>query len=93
MECPKCGDQVKVIDSRVRQTKTSEGIIYRRRKCPVCNFRFSTFEITEARLKILMSAQIQLKAMRDMMSGADSISERPKLNSVPKALEYLVTKG
>ena len=45
MYCPVCNHQdTKVVDSRV----TNEGMtIRRRRECPKCNFRFSTYEQVE----------------------------------------------
>lgn len=39
MECPKCGKETSVLDSR-RHT----GTVRRRRKCPSCQHRFSTEE-------------------------------------------------
>lgn len=43
MNCPKCGEHrlISCIDSRGRN-----GSIYRRRKCLICDTRWSTFEIS-----------------------------------------------
>ncbi|MCF7812141.1 transcriptional regulator NrdR [Candidatus Gracilibacteria bacterium] len=42
MKCPSCGfEDSKVIDSRVSDSGSS---IRRRRECPECGFRFTTFE-------------------------------------------------
>ncbi len=44
MQCPICGDDTKVLDSRV----ASDGItVRRRRECTKCSFRFSTIEEIE----------------------------------------------
>ena len=39
MKCPKCGKSTIVTDSRERNNG-----IYRRRKCNLCGYRFSTYE-------------------------------------------------
>ncbi len=45
MHCPSChADDTKVVDSRVAEEGAS---IRRRRQCPVCRFRFTTFERME----------------------------------------------
>src|SRR5262245_40282014 len=41
MRCPNCGD----LDTRVKDSRpTADAAVRRRRKCAVCNFRFTTFE-------------------------------------------------
>lgn len=40
-DCPNCGTQTKVTDSRCY----SDGFIKRRRACPQCNHRHTTVEI------------------------------------------------
>ena len=40
MTCPKCGEATQVVDSR-----PSEEIVTRWRKCIVCKYRFKTVEI------------------------------------------------
>ncbi len=40
MLCPKCKSKTKVIDSRLQ----SNQIVRRRRECPECNYRFTTWE-------------------------------------------------
>jgi transcriptional repressor NrdR len=48
MKCPFCGsDNTQVIDSRVNEEGDS---IRRRRKCPDCNKRFTTYETAELRM-------------------------------------------
>lgn len=41
-ECEKCGGDVAVIDSRVNKF-----YIRRRRACVVCDYRFSTYEVSD----------------------------------------------
>lgn len=43
MNCPSCGKETFVIDSRPR----AKGTVYRRRNCPACRKRFSTYELRE----------------------------------------------
>ena len=48
MKCPFCGHaDTQVVDSRVNETGDS---IRRRRRCPACDKRFTTFETAEIRL-------------------------------------------
>jgi transcriptional repressor NrdR len=48
MKCPFCSaDDTQVIDSRVSEEGDS---IRRRRRCPVCNKRFTTYETPELRM-------------------------------------------
>jgi len=48
MKCPFCGHaDTQVVDSRVNETGDS---IRRRRRCPACEKRFTTFETAEIRL-------------------------------------------
>ena len=52
MRCPRCADpDTRVIDSRDLENGTT---IRRRRECPVCNYRFTTYERPEGlRLTVL----------------------------------------
>lgn len=40
MECPECGGNTKILDSR-----KYAGAVYRKRECKLCNFTFWTEEI------------------------------------------------
>lgn len=42
MTCPKCDGKSKCHDSRYRAPKKA---VYRRRRCVVCGWRFTTFEV------------------------------------------------
>ena len=44
MRCIECGSETRVIDSRRLKNGT---VIRRRRKCPKCFRRFTTYELTE----------------------------------------------
>lgn len=46
MTCPKCGAEMRVIDSR----KAENDSIRRRRACDECQYRLTTYEITLERL-------------------------------------------
>ena len=52
MRCPRCADpDTRVIDSRDLENGTT---IRRRRECPICNYRFTTYERPEGvRLTVL----------------------------------------
>jgi transcriptional repressor NrdR len=48
MHCPSAKLKTQVIDSRVSDARDS---IRRRRRCPACNKRFTTYETVELRLR------------------------------------------
>lgn len=64
-KCPICESDTDVIDSRNR---TLLQLLYRRRKCRNCNYRFSTFEITEEQYneyeKIKKSHEVIMKSIK-----------------------------
>lgn len=44
MNCPKCGwTCTRVVDSR---DNDESGTVYRRRKCAMCGYRYTTYELT-----------------------------------------------
>lgn len=46
MNCPKCGaDALKVVD-----TRGGDGTVRRRRECLICSYRFTSYEISEAKM-------------------------------------------
>ena len=49
MRCPRCNTETYVIDSR----PTPADEIRRRRQCPECKYRFTTYEITSVAKAIL----------------------------------------
>jgi len=54
MKCPFCGaEDTQVIDSRVSEEGDS---IRRRRRCQVCNKRFTTYETAELRMPQIVKA-------------------------------------
>ena len=64
MHCPECqSDDTKVIDSRPADDGTA---IRRRRACPLCGFRFTTFERFERRAEV----QVLTVVKRDGSSEA-----------------------
>lgn len=74
MKCPMCGDDTKVLDSRL----TSDDItVRRRRECAKCGFRFSTIE----EIEILDIVVIKRDGRREMYN-------KEKLKSgIKKSLE------
>jgi len=60
MNCPKCKNDTKVIDSRPTGQEKSPGCkkIRRRRECLKCGFRFTTIEITQDSLDVEVQAKL-----------------------------------
>lgn len=57
MKCPFCSaPDTQVIDSRVNEEGTS---VRRRRRCPVCHKRFTTYETAELRMPSIMKSNGQ----------------------------------
>ena len=67
MECPKCGDSTKVIDSRTK----SEGK-YRRRECLSCFSRFSTIEERITKIKKVIKKE-KVKKEKRKKEGFDDL--------------------
>ena len=42
MTCPRCGKDAEVLD-----TRTINGSVRRRRGCPSCGYRFTTYEVSD----------------------------------------------
>ena len=60
MRCPKClAQDTKVIDSRLLQDGDK---LRRRRKCEVCEHRFTTYEQTELQLPVLVKRDGRLES-------------------------------
>lgn len=61
MRCPKCGSDTKVTDSRERMKG-----IYRRRICPKCGHKFSSYEFVSDR-----GANRRLQTLYDSLKKID----------------------
>ena len=66
MKCPKCHGKSGVIDTRchAKGPMLYRGLIYRRHKCDECGHRWSTYEMTAARLELLFAAERAMVAVR-----------------------------
>lgn len=51
MQCPVCLGKTAVYDSRLDETKESQGWVRRRRECLECGHRFKTVEVEEKDLQ------------------------------------------
>lgn len=97
MICPKCNEVISIIDSRIREgaiknSKTiniSHGLLVRRRRaCTGCGYRFTTHEITDDLLRVLIGDQARLKMLQNMFNGGDALKELPKRASPERLLEH-----
>lgn len=50
MNCPKCGGELRVINSRIAPANT----VRRRRECRACGYRFTIYEIEDGRIEQLI---------------------------------------
>jgi transcriptional regulator NrdR family protein len=64
MNCPKCGKETLVIDSRPSPGE----LIRRRRICNACSHRFTTYEITEIRKAEYERSERHEKELIDKMN-------------------------
>lgn len=74
-ECPECGtrDQ-KVMDSR----ETNRGelwLIRRRRACEKCDFRFTTYEVSQIDFEKLLTSDERMKVILQLLHAAISEPE------------------
>lgn len=90
LNCPKCTNEIKVIDSRVTNSYYYDSglLAKRRRECKTCGHRFNTFEVTEDVVKEFLAAKVKLSVLREAINGGSGFSSAPKLNSIAKAIEY-----
>lgn len=82
--CPRCGGNMGVVDSRPT-TFMEEKTIRRRRSCSdrACNYRFSTYEISEDNLLARLRREEQMRAASDAITNA-MIETTEKLRSLLK---------
>ncbi len=72
--CPNCAAATGVLDSRRRKNNAMR----RRRACVSCGLRFTTFEITAERLRILELAFEKFRRVLAIASEIDAILVREK---------------
>lgn len=94
MKCPFCGaDETQVIDSRVNDEGDS---IRRRRKCVVCDKRFTTYETAELHLpQVVKQNGTREEFNRDKLrlSFTRALHKRPvPTEYVDKALDHITQK-
>jgi rRNA maturation protein Nop10 len=88
MHCPKCGEDISVVDSRPRATSSGDGWgVYRRRHCKHCGVKFSTYEMTMEDFRALVANSMRLRLLQDVIGG--KAKTPPKMSSPVKAIEYL----
>lgn len=89
MRCPFCAHD----DSQVKDSRPTEdgGAIRRRRQCPACGARFTTFERVQLRdLVVIKSAGRREAFDRDKLARSVGLACR-KRNIEPERIEQLVT--
>ncbi len=94
MKCPFCGaDDTQVIDSRINDEGNS---IRRRRRCPACDKRFTTYETAELHLPQVVKqngTREEFKREKLRLSFTRALHKRPvPTEYVDKALERIVQK-
>ncbi len=99
MHCPFCGaDDTKVVDSRL----TPDGArVRRRRRCPDCGERFTTFEVAELRLPRVVKSdglRVDFDPEKLRTGMARALEKRPvsteDLNTAIRRIEHrLATSG
>lgn len=89
MRCPSCNS----LDTQVKDSRPTEdsSVIRRRRVCPVCNFRFTTFERVQLReLTVVKRNGRRVPFERDKLERSLQISLR-KRPVDPEQIETLVS--
>ncbi|MFD0911990.1 MULTISPECIES: transcriptional regulator NrdR [Methylophilus] len=94
MKCPFCGaDDTQVVDSRLNEEGNS---IRRRRRCQVCDKRFTTYETAELHLPQVVKqngTREEFKREKLRLSFTRALHKRPvPTEYVDKALDRIVQK-
>lgn len=94
MKCPFCGaDDTQVVDSRLNEEGNS---IRRRRRCPACDKRFTTYETAELHLPQVVKqngTREEFKREKLRVSFTRALHKRPvPTEYVDKALDRIVQK-
>lgn len=94
MKCPFCGaDDTQVVDSRLNEDGNS---IRRRRRCQVCDKRFTTYETAELHLPQVVKqngTREEFKREKLRLSFTRALHKRPvPTEYVDKALDRIVQK-
>jgi len=92
MKCPFCGE----VDTQVKDSRPSEdgGVIRRRRSCPSCNRRFTTFE----RFQLQQVVVIKQDGQREVFEGSKLLRSlllalrkrpisQPEINNIVTSIE------
>jgi len=86
MDCPRCGAGTRVLESR----RAADGATRRRRRCPSCEHRFTTFErIEAASLSVLKRDGRRQRFDRGKLRGA-LLRASHKRDVDPRALDEVV---
>jgi transcriptional repressor NrdR len=94
MRCPFCGhEDTRVVDTRV----TEDGLqVRRRRECPECQARFSTFESAELKLPMIIKRDGRRESFVEakLRGGlARACEKRPvSLNEIDRIIDVVVKK-
>ncbi|HSI45628.1 MAG: transcriptional regulator NrdR [Methylophilus sp.] len=94
MKCPFCGaDDTQVVDSRLNEEGNS---IRRRRRCPACDKRFTTYETAELHLPQVVKqngTREEFKREKLRVSFTRALHKRPvPTEYVDKALDRIMQK-
>lgn len=94
MKCPFCGaDDTQVVDSRLNEEGNS---IRRRRRCPACDKRFTTYETADLHLPQVVKqngTREEFKREKLRVSFTRALHKRPvPTEYVDKALDRIVQK-
>lgn len=81
MTCEECFADTRVIDSR----KTND-VVCRRRKCRACGHKFSSFEMTEKAIKHLVAQDMRLRTLQETLADSMGVSFKKPLNVNAKML-------
>lgn len=88
MRCPFCGAE----DTHVKDSRTSDGAVKRRRYCIECNGRFTTFERAQKREFIVLKKNGERKAFdREKMFRSIQLATR-KRNIANEEIEMMVNR-
>lgn len=87
MNCLKCDGRTRAYDSRTR-----DGVRWRRRECEVCGHRFSTYEVPEGHFTPLWQDQVIVESLKGIQTSIQELLDFRSTGFSTEGIEAIFKK-